>query len=1147
MPSSSDSSPLRTRDWLRVAVVCVTNFSIIAAPCHGFADLVELPVSTGENDFLLAALLPEMGDAIADAGGGAPVPVAASLPVTWQTPRRASYWRSPELRPQPKPLHWNGIAQRPPIATSPAVVPQSHAPWQPAAVPAGGDLPPPPVMGVLPIERQTGTCVVFGEVSDATTLNPIPGVIVDIIGTGRTAETDAQGKFRIDGLPPGDFAAEASSLNYEAATLGVSPNPAAPPELRFSLRVKRVDSGSEEYVLEEESIVGEYQESSGGDLFLDLASGPNITAGISKEEFSQSGISDAAGAVSKIAGANIVGGKYAVVRGLGDRYSNTLVNGALISSADPSKKAVQLDLFPSDLLESVAINKTFTPDLPAEFAGGIVLVETLRFPKERILELELGVESNSNLGDTFYENPDGDRDFWGDRNDAIPLGPLPGGFLSPGHTGRRPPRTETELANAAKAAGQMQAVHSSGGMKPRQRKPEEERNFTLTYGDRHKFENGIEVGGVFAFTREEGDKVREDVQVGRGINYGTDNVPGGSTPGTEDYVVRTQEEDRYTHYMNWGMLAGAGIKFGEHHEIGMTWFKNKSAEDEVVRGRKIKEVGGLFPEYLPSDSNPFGAGAYTSQAFDSIQPLERELETRQIDGSHRFGEDGEGIRVDWLLARSKSLEDRPNSRTLYFSELDFTDPRIAQNGDVYNPSLGVVDTAADPFQSNPPLVESFRESLKTEEEAGNEALDLTFPLWKSGENSFFNFKLGGNHFDREREVRGRLFTYSISPTFNNILLGNGGQNGVDYLNGIDSTLDPRFLGWTGPQAASQSQYLILTESTLLGRTVRNVDAGNEISAAYLMGNGEFAGWGFTGGVRLENEDRFYQVLPGLNAAAFADPEPVHTKNSYALPGVTFWRNFGHEDRMKTTIAWSRTIARPTFYEYAPVEIQDQSTGDIIVGNPDLTDTLISNFDLRFDWNPTDTSRLSANLFHKSMTDPIAQAYDLEKKTWVNGRQGTLQGIEFELSHLLGRGFDFSTNYTYIDSLLQYDQKINSQGDSQLVNSSFEGQPEHIFNFILNYEYPDWGVRTSLVYNYTGEYLTGVPATAGSPSIMREAFSSLDLVVSKGFEFWECDGSVKIKVGNLLDSEDRQVFAPGELVYQSFSPGRSVSLSAEFSF
>jgi TonB-dependent receptor len=1164
MPHSSDlsSSPFRTREWLRLAVACVTNFAIVAAPCHGFQTLAELPAETPSDDFLVASLLPELAFAelaapMLDAGGSIAAATSASPRLDWRAPAPARYWRSPEFRPdRPAANRPFWIVAAPPAAelllVQDSTAGPDSAPWQPGALPAGSDSAPlPGVFGALPLEQEAGNCVIFGEV--ASGLEPLPGARVEILGTGRIAQTDVQGRFRIEGLPTGDFTAEASALGYSGQTLGVSPNPGTPTELNFNLTAKPTGGDSEEYELEEESVVGEYQENSQGDLFLDLQAGPNIAAGISKEEFASSGISDAAGAVSKIAGANIVGGKYAVVRGLGDRYSNTLVNGALISSADPSKKAVQLDLFPSDLLESVTINKTFTPDKPAEFAGGIVMVETLRFPEQRILELEIGIETNSNLGDTFYENPDGERDFWGDRNDDIPLAPLPEGFLSIGHPGRRPPRTPTEIANAAEAAEQMQAVHGSGGMKPRARNPKEEESFTFTYGDRLKFKNGIEIGGVFAFTREEGDRVREDVQVGRGINFGTDSVPGSDgTPGTEDYVVRTQEEDRYTHYMNWGMLAGAGIKFGKHHEIGMTWFKNKSAEDEVIRGRKIQEVGGLLPPILSTSSsaNPFGAAAYMYQAFDSIQPLERELETRQIDGSHRFGEDGEGIRIDWLLARSESLEDRPNSRTLYFTELDFTDPRLASGGDVYNPSLGVVNTAADPSEASPPLVESFRESLKTEEQAGNEGLDLTIPLWKTSDDSFFDFKIGGNHFDREREVRGRLFTYNVSGTLNSTLLGNGGQNGVDYLNGVDS-LDPfgnpRFLGWTGPQASSQSNHLILTESTLLGRTVRNVDAGNEISAAYLMGNGEVAGWGFTGGVRLENEDRYYQVVPGLNPTAFVNDAPVHTKNSYALPGFTLWRNFGDEDQMKATVAWSRTIARPTFYEYAPVEIEDQSTGDVIIGNPNLTDTLISNFDLRFDWTPTAETRLSANLFHKAMTDPIAQAYALEKKTWVNGEQGTLQGIEFELSQVIGGGFDFSTNYTYIDSLLQYRQQINSSGQSQLVNSSFEGQPEHIFNFLFGYEYADWGLKTSLVYNYTGEFLTGVPATVGSPTIMREAYSSLDLVISKSFELWECDGTVKLKIGNLLDSEDRQVFAPTELVYQSYSPGRSLSLSADFAF
>jgi TonB-dependent receptor len=689
-------------------------------------------------------------------------------------------------------------------------------------------------------------------------------------------------------------------------------------------------------------------------------------------------------------------------------------------------------------------------------------------------------------------------------------------------------------------------------MLPKKRSPQEEQNYAFTLGDRYKFANGVEVGGVLAFTREAGDQVRENVQVGRGISFGSDSKPGSDgTPGSEDYVVRTQTEDRYTEYINWGLLVGAGMKIGDNHEIGFTGFRNTSAEDEVSLGRNIRTIGGNFPEYLPSDSNPFGAGAFTYQAFDSINPLYRELETLQIDGTHKFGPDDRQIRLDWMVARSNALEERPNGRTFYSSQLDFADPRIAALGDVYQPSLGTQLTAADIYANSPPIVESFRESLTTDEEAGNESIDLTIPAWKKSDTGFLDFKVGANHFSRDREVRGRLFTYSVSPTLNNRLLGDGGAYGVDYRDGIDSPTEPdgsaRFLGWTGPQAATQSPDLIMTEATLLGRTVRNVDAGNEIDAYYIMANAELAGWGLTGGVRLESEDRYYQVLPGLNPAFFVNDERVVTNNDYALPGVTLWRNFGPSDQFKTTFAWSRTVARPTFYEYAPVEIQDQTTGDITIGNPNLTDTLITNYDLRFDWLATDRDRVSLNLFHKSMTDPIAQAYELDKKTWVNGESGEITGLEFEVARQLGAGFSVMANYTYIDSLLRYVQQINSQGESQLVDSTFEGQPENIFNLIVGYDHEEWGLRTSLVYNFTDSYLTGVPATVESPSIVRDPYHSLDFVLSKSFNAWNCDGKVTLKITNLLDSDDTEVFAPTELVYKSYSPGRSLSISADFEF
>ena len=249
-------SPFRTREWLRLAVACVTNLSILAAPSQGFTESPGLPVADFSGEVLLAALLPEREGPVLDAGGQQTRASAAPL-LSWQAPARASYWRSPELpdpnssSPWPTDVLNRGSFVRTGTG-SPTPTPQ---PWQPGALPAGSDpLPPPGTFGALPLEQEAGNCVIYGEV--ASGLEPVAKALIDVIGTGRVAETDAQGRFRIEGLPAGDFTVEASALNYSPQVLGVSPNPTTPTELRFNLTAKPTDGGSEEYTLEEESVVG---------------------------------------------------------------------------------------------------------------------------------------------------------------------------------------------------------------------------------------------------------------------------------------------------------------------------------------------------------------------------------------------------------------------------------------------------------------------------------------------------------------------------------------------------------------------------------------------------------------------------------------------------------------------------------------------------------------------------------------------------------------------------------------------------------------------------------------------------------------------------------------------------------------------------
>ena len=226
------------------------------------------------------------------------------LSVTQQSP---FVWRSPQ-----KPIPFYEL-QRKSRAESPFPAFRSIAqdvhlpppadqadPWTPA------DLAPIPLpdnmpvqgnpAGLVMLENAVGMGIIFGEVSDATTLNPIAGALVEIVGTGRTTETDGKGTYRFEGLPAGTFNIEASQLGYFGDSSVITVIEGSPSEIRFGLKVKPTDDSANEFTLEEETIVGEYQGDSQGDFNLSLAiDTPTLTSSLSRDDFEKTAVSDARG------------------------------------------------------------------------------------------------------------------------------------------------------------------------------------------------------------------------------------------------------------------------------------------------------------------------------------------------------------------------------------------------------------------------------------------------------------------------------------------------------------------------------------------------------------------------------------------------------------------------------------------------------------------------------------------------------------------------------------------------------------------------------------------------------------------------------------------------------------------------------------
>jgi len=1205
MPPLSDQTPVpfRLREWFRLAVACLTNFSMLAAPCHSFGEEVSLPMPSAEEEMLLAALLPELGISSngGGGGGGAPTAAAPARPALgWRPLVRPGYWRSPEIRPTRSANFADVFQGRRPApaplvaAAAPRVIPMDEVPWEPGQVPAGSDPNPAPgIFGALPIEQQVGNCVVTGEVSDSTSLEPIAGAIVDIIGTGRTAETDAQGRFRIDGLPPGDFTAEASALNYTAVTLGVSPNPTAAVQLRFGLRAKPADTNSEEYQLDEETIVGEYNESSQGDFNLTLASeAPTLTSGVNRDDFDKTAVSDAGEAIGKISGANIVDGKYAVVRGLADRYVTTLYNGAQVASADPSRKAIQLDLFPTSVIESIGVDKTYSPWLPADFGGGAINIATRAFPEKRILELKSEISWNDALEDTMYVHPNRELGFLGNVTHTLPTYlERPDGFVDTGNT------------SPGDLKRRWTGLHRSQSFLPVEDDAREGYSHGITYGETFDLANKNRLGVMVALAQSSGDSSNTDESVHN--------------------PVRDYFRDDYTRSVEWSAFTSASLELGENHLLTASYFKKHIAEDTASRARNIVQdseslrYGALAGSPTVDISDIFGGDAvYYGESWDIYTTL-RDLDIFQFRGEHTMWE--RGLKLDWNVTTSGAEENRPYSTHYEYGVLDFSrkalqpyidlaydgldlvakdiapifgaDPGTATWLGLRDQVVGLIGeeaTAAIEDQNGLPKVSpgrgirlptlshgayvggrdgaqvSSRRSERTIEDAGEQQLNLTYPIhFDDSDDRLLEFKVGARHFAKKRSTRTRLY---------DLILRNDGGDGSGFPPGFLEQIGPD--GRTIGQILAENPELIAQyfngtsnggpyyQNGLNTRGVENVLTELEQRAFYASARLQWDKAFITGGLRQETEEYTIDVLPDPETA-FDDDEIAafgwenRESQDDLLPSVAAGNSF-FNDKLQVLAAWSETIARPTFWEFVPTVSVDQSTGLSRRGNSSLFRTGLTNTDLSLTWLPNDRMTLRTGFFHKNLTRPLVTFYEptaggvelLYKDAYIDTATGaksdytaTISGIEIE-GELTDLGpFSLKSNFTYIDAQLNYFYEVD--GKPEPVTSQLPYQPKVIFNSTLSHAYDPWGLTTSLVLNYTGGYPVVLKRRDNDFDVTREASTTLDLVVSKEIERKDVNFTIGCGIKNLLGTDDTFIYQ--DRTYSQETNGRTFWLEAKANF
>src|SRR5699024_11084267 len=246
----------------------------------------------------------------------------------------------------------------------------------------------------LPVSAQTAAAVtgrgkIAGTVVDAETGEPVIGANVAITGTTRGASTDLDGNYTIRNVAPGTYSITVSYISYVRKNLtGVEVHSGASTVVNISLESKTV--GMDEITVTATAD----QSSSAGLLAIQRKSVP-MQDGLSSEQISKLGDGDVGSAIKRVTGVTVRDGNSVFVRGLGNRYSNVQLNGSQLPSTNPNKKEVPVDLFGSNLISSIIVQKTFTADQSAEFSGGSVQITTREFPGERNLTVRYSTSYNT--------------------------------------------------------------------------------------------------------------------------------------------------------------------------------------------------------------------------------------------------------------------------------------------------------------------------------------------------------------------------------------------------------------------------------------------------------------------------------------------------------------------------------------------------------------------------------------------------------------------------------------------------------------------------------------------------------------------------------------------------------------------------------
>ncbi|MEZ5978090.1 MAG: TonB-dependent receptor [Planctomycetota bacterium] len=972
------------------------------------------------------------------------------------------------------------------------------------------------VMGfVFPLhaaQEQAGS--IRGVVFDKERGVPLGGVEVSNLSTKQRETTSEQGTFLFGSVPPGTYRlvfAKQGYVKQVSQPIVVVAGQLADVDVQLAGDFFEMD----EFVVRNDLDLGAGSEAALLELRFDS---PSLLDSIGSDLMSRAGASDAASALRLVSGASVQDGKFAVIRGLPDRYVSSQLNGVRLPTSDEDKRAVELDQFPSAVIETIQVSKTFTPNQQGDASGGAVDVRLKRVPDEAIFEFKAQIGVNSNVaGSDFISYKGGGVDVWGNK----------------GGLGAQKSGTDWDGAVGTTRVGAP-----------------DEFKWSATLGGKQEFESGIAVGGLLSFFYERDVSFSDDGKddslwvENPGDPLTPENIQGSSSSG--DFKTALFDLVRGSETVQWGGLAALGVET-EEDSVGVAYLYTRTAEDSVTLAEDTRGKEYYFPGYTPDDPAGPGNGKDDVKSApyirtETIEYTERTASSLQFNGSHDvpIGE------FTWNYAISSATLDQPDKRQ--FGEQWYPDSFDPGIPDILPPTIN--PEFHFPFKPSASITLGNLQRIykRIDEDSRFLSADLKMPFQVEDGDGYVQFGVFGDRVER---------------TYDQDSYSNFSDTGAKY-----------FAPWEDFwSAAWESQTHIVSGAN----TDVDYDGEQNIEAFYAMVELPLLpndGLSVVGGARIESTEISVQNHPESGATWFPPGSvgpvqlipgagDVSIEQTDVLPALGLeWRPF---DKWTFRASWSRTIARQTFKELTPILQQEFLGGPIFIGDPGLRTSDVTNWDLRAEYVPYKGGLASVSFFRKDITDAIEYVQRLIAFTFTtptNYPSGRLQGVELEWRQDLGRlvdeldGLSFGMNATFIDSVVKLPPDevadfLKPEIQAPITERDMTAAPEHLYNLYLTYDLPDTGTQLGLFYTVQGDTLLAGPGESKGnfiPSIYAAEYDTLNFSVSQKLgEHFKLQIQAKNLTNPDIETVYRSQYIGADVTKTSSSKGIdfSIALSASF--